>query len=167
MSGGFRALPIPALVIACVSRIVTLSRTAVAADIVANARHANNADLAKRALSADKFGGKTPAQISAASAQAARTAAQTAAQTPGPASTAAGLVTVKTVAGGQLAARDDQTFVISCDGGAKIMAAGFSSDGPVFNFDSYPTGDTTWSFDLANPDESAPHNVSLYATCLK
>ncbi len=153
-------LPSPALVVACVALIVALSGTAVAAGIVANARHAAKADLAIRALNADKVGGKTAVQIAAAGAEAG-------AQLPGPASTAAGLVTVKTQSGGQIAAQQSSTQVISCDGGAKIMGAGFSSDGPVFNFNSYPTSDTTWTFELANPDTSAAHNVSLYATCLK
>ena len=49
-----RALPSPALVIACIALVVSLSGTAVAAGIVANARHANRADLAARALNSDK-----------------------------------------------------------------------------------------------------------------
>ncbi len=159
MKGTLR-LPSPALVVACLALVVALSGTAVAAGIVANARHANKADLALRAINADKVGGKTALQIAAAGAQAG-------AQLPGPASSAAGLVTVKTQSGGQVAAQHDQTFVISCDSGAKIMGAGFSSDGPVINFNSYPTSDTTWTLDLANLDHTAAHNVSLYATCLK
>src|SRR5438132_704990 len=58
-------LPSPALVVACIALIVALSGTAVAAGIVANARHANKADLATRALNADKVGGKTAVQIAA------------------------------------------------------------------------------------------------------
>jgi hypothetical protein len=161
MSKSFRLrLPSPALVIASLALIVALSGTAVAAGIVANARHANKADLATRALNADKVGGKTPVQIAAAGAQAG-------AQLPGPASSAAGLVTVKTQSAGQIAANNGGTFSISCDGGAKIMGAGFSSDGPVVNFNSYPTSDTTWTFLLVNADDAAPHDASLYATCLK
>ncbi len=153
-------LPSPALIVACLALVVALSGTAVAAGIVANARHANKADLATRALNADKVGGKTPVQIAAAAAQAG-------AQLPGPASTAAGLLVVKTQSGGQVAAQRNGTFAISCDTGAKIMGAGFSSDGPVINFNSYPTSDTTWTFELVNLDDAAAHNVSLYATCLK
>jgi len=153
-------LPSPALVVACIALIVALSGTAVAAGIVANARHANKADLATRALNADKVGGKTAVQIAAAGAEAG-------AQLPGPASTAAGLVTGKTQSGGQIAAQQSATLVISCDGGAKIMGAGVSSDGPVLTFDSYPTSDTSWTFNLANLDDTAAHSVSLYATCLK
>ena len=159
MSGGFK-LPSTALVISCLALIVALSGTAVAAGIVANARHATKADLALRALNADKVGGKTALQIAAAGAEAG-------AQLPGPTSSAAGLVTVKTLPAGQISPKSYRVFTISCDGGAKIMGAGFSSDGRVFNFDSYPSNDTTWSLGLQNPDESAPHNVSLYATCLK
>jgi len=157
-------LPSPAVVIASIALVAALSGTAVAAGVVPNARHANRADLAMRALSADKLQSKTAAQIVAAAATQATSAA---AQVPGPASSAAGLVTVKTQSAGQVAAQHDQTFVISCDGGAKIMGAGFSSDGPLINFDSYPTSDTSWTFDLANLDDSAAHSVSLYATCLK
>jgi hypothetical protein len=153
-------LPSPALVVACIALIVALSGTAVAAGIVANARHANKADLATRALNADKVGSKTAVQIAAAGAQAG-------ALIPGPASTAAGLVTVKTQSGGQVAAQQSGTLVISCDGGAKIMGAGFSSDGPMLSFGSYPTSDTTWTFMLVNLDDAAAHSVSLYATCLK
>ena len=159
MSERFK-LPSPALVVACIALIVALSGTAVAAGIVANARHANKADLATRALNADKLGGKTAVQIASAGAAAG-------AQLPGPASTAASLVTVKTQVAGQIAAGKGGAFTISCDGGAKIMGAGFSSDGPVFNFNSYPSGDTTWTLELANGDDAAAHNVSLYATCLK
>jgi len=153
-------LPSPALVVACLALVVALSGTAVAAGIVANARNANKADLALRAINADKVGGKTALQIAAAGAQAG-------AQLPGPASTAAGLVVVKTQSGGQVAASHSGTFVISCDAGAKIMGAGFSSDGPVINVDSYPTSDTTWTVELVNLDDAATHNVSLYASCLK
>jgi hypothetical protein len=152
------------MVVACTALVAALSGTAVAAGVVANARHANRADLAMRALSADKLQSKTAAQIVA---QAATQATSTAAQTPGPASSAAGLVTVKTQAAGQVAAAHEQTLVISCDGGTKIMGAGFSSDGPLLDIGSYPTSDTSWTFDLVNIDDSAAHSVSLYATCLK
>ena len=125
--------------------------------------------LAKRALVADnakKLGGRTPAQLNAASVAAARAAAQTAAAQPGPASTAAGLVVVKNLSGGQLAVDTGRDFSIACDAGQKVMGGGFTSDGSVFNLDSYPQSDTTWVMFLANAG-TAPANVTLYATCLR
>ena len=80
--------PSPALFVATVALFVALWGTAGA---VVNAA----VPLAKRALVADnakKLGGQTPAQVSA---QAVR-AAQAAAAAPGPASTAASLVSTKT-----------------------------------------------------------------------
>ena len=152
-------LPSPALVIACVALAVALGGTALAATPVA-----------KRALFADNAGklqGKTLAQISTqVSARLSRTATAAAGQ-PGPASTAAGLVDVKSVSGGQLAANSYRVMAVSCDGGAKIMGAGFSSDGGIYNYDSYPSSDTTWSLGLFNADENGTHSVTLYATCLK
>jgi hypothetical protein len=163
MKRRLRALPSPALVIACVSLAVALSRTAVAAGIVANAAHANKADLAKRALNADKIGGKTPTQVAAASLAAANAAAQQ----PGPASTAAGLTTIKTTSAGQIGPMNAGSFSISCDGGTKVMGGGYSTDSPMLVLQSYPSNDTTWNVQLVNIDDAAAHNVSLYATCLK
>jgi len=148
--------PSPAMVVACLALLVALSGTAVAATPVV-----------KRALFADNAGklqGKTAVALVD---QAAAKAISASAQQAGPASTAAGLVTVKSIAAGQLASNTYRLMTVSCDGGAKIMGAGFSSDGPVYNFDSYPMNDTTWALGLDNPDERAPHNVTLYATCLK
>jgi hypothetical protein len=149
-------LPSPALILACVALILALGGTAVAASpIVKRALYADNAG---------KIGGKSPAALVQ---QAVSQAVPQAAQQPGPASTAAGLVTVKTQALGSIPPNTYRPVTISCDGGAKIMAAGFSSDGPVYNFDSYPSSDTTWTLGLDNPDDNAAHNVTLYATCLK
>ena len=154
-----RELPSPALVVSGIALIVALSGTAAAAGIVANARHANKADLATRALNADKVQGRTAVQIAAAGAQAG-------AQLPGPASTAAGLLTVKTQLAAQIPAKSAATYSVSCDSGAKIMAGGFASPGPVHSFDSYPSSDTTWTLELAN-DDTSPADLTLYATCLE
>ena len=151
-------LPSPAFVVACIALIIALSGTAIAAGIVPNARHANTADVATRALNADKVQGRTAVQIAAAGAQAG-------AQLPGPASTAAGLITLKTQPG-VVPAKDAAMYTISCDAGAKIMAAGYASPGTIHSFDSYPSSDTAWTFKLAN-DDSAPANLTLYATCLR
>ena len=152
-------LPSPALVVACAALTVALSSTAIAAGIVANARHANKADLATRALDADRLAGKTAVQIAVAGARAG-------AQLPGPASTAAELVTLKTQTGAQIAPQQTTTLTISCDSGARVMGAGFTADGPVLQLGSHPTSETTWAFQFENADDTAARSVSLYATCL-
>jgi len=148
----------PALVVACLALTVALSGTAVAAGIVANARHANRADLATRALNSDKVQGRTAVQIAAAGALAG-------AQLAGPASTAAALVTVRTQPAAPLAAKSVATYTVSCESG-RILAGGFASPGAVRGFDSYPSSQTTWTLELSNEDD-APADVTLYGTCLK
>jgi hypothetical protein len=143
--------PSPAFVVAMVALFVALGGTAGAVVTAA-------VPLAKRALVADnakKVGGQTASQI-----------ASQAAQAPGPASSAAGLVTVKT-GSGQIPAGGGQGFTIACDAGQKVLGGGFTSSQLVLGFDSYPSNDTTWSLYLGNLDDAAPANVNFYATCLK
>ena len=105
-----RKLPSPALVISVLALFVALSGTAVAAGVV---------PLATRALTADnskKLGGQTAAAIAAG-----------AAQRPGPASSAAGLVTIKQVSD-SLAAKSGREFVIGCDAGRKVISGGYAGD---------------------------------------
>jgi hypothetical protein len=169
MKRRLRALPSPALVIACVSLAVALSGTAVAAGIVANAAHANRADLAKRALNADKIGGKTPAQIASAGVQAAQSAAQSAAQTPGPASSAAGLVTIKS-APWSLGPKGMADVTVTCDAGQKALSGGFDDPGGwAHPWDTRPTPDgASWHI-FVTVSENAPgtQSGSIYAVCLK
>lgn len=150
--------PSAALVVAMVALFVALGGTAGAVVTAA-------VPLAKRALVADnakKLGGQSLAQLTARTAQ----AVQAAASAPGPASTAAGVVTTKT-GSGQIAAGGAQSFTVACDAGQKVVGGGFSSDKLVLGFDSYPSNDTTWSFFLGNLDDSGAANVSLYATCIR
>jgi hypothetical protein len=152
-------LPSPAFVVAVIALFVALGGTATA--VVSAA-----VPLAKRAMVADnakKLGGQTPAQVTAKAASAAVAQASAA---PGPASTASGLVTVKT-ATGQVPAGGGQAFTIACDSGQKVLGGGFTSSELVLGFDSYPSNETTWSFFLGNLNEGAAANVSLYATCLR
>lgn len=151
-------LPSPAIVVAVVALLIALSGTAVAAQqIVPLAKRALTADKAKVALNARKLGGQTPAGL-----------VQRASTIPGPASTAAGIVVVKSQAAGQLGAAAGKAFSISCDAGQKIVSAGFLSNGPVLiAVGSYPSSDTTWSMGLLNLDDTTPANVTMYATCLK
>jgi len=140
--------PSPALVVALIALFVALSGTAVAAGVV---------PLAKRALNADnaaKLGGTTPAAV-----------VQQAAQLPGPASTAGGLVSQKTVSD-SIAPNGSKMISLSCDGGKKVIGAGWSSDGAVFDLGNHPTGDTTWTFEFANFSDTATSAVSAYVVCI-
>ena len=127
--------------------------------------------LAKRALLADnakKLGGQTSAQIiTQAAAKGAEAALQQSPAGARPASSAAGLVAIKT-SSSSIGADDAAAFQIACDAGQKIVSGGFSSDGPVQEFvESRPSNDTTWSMGLINFDQSAGHAVTLYAVCIK
>ena len=148
--------PSPAMVVACIALIVALSGSALAAS-----------PAVKRALFAENAGKLQGKTGSALVDQATAKAIAASARQAGPASTAAGLVTVKSSAGGQVGVNTYRVVTITCDGGARIMGAGFSSDGDVYNLDNYPTGETTWAIGLYNPDDNTPANVTLYATCLK
>src|SRR2546423_5253676 len=112
--------PSPAMVIALVALFVALSGSAVAAGIVPLAKRALTADNAKHALSADNAKKLGTAAANAIVQQ----AASQASQAPGPASTAAGLVTVKTAAwtNNPDAAND---FTVLCDAGQKAIAGGW------------------------------------------
>jgi hypothetical protein len=155
------------MAVALVALFVALSGTAVAAGVPA---------LAKRALVAEnakKLGGKTSAQLLAQANTSAKAAADAAgaaaAGQPGPASTAVGLVSVKTAAGPALPAGGAAAYSISCDAGQKIISAGYSSPPGNLTFQvvqSNPTSDVAWTIGLANLSDS-PAAVSLYAVCLK
>jgi hypothetical protein len=144
--------PSPAFIVATIALFVALGGTAGAVVDAA-------VPLAKRALTADnakKLGGRTGPQLVSQAAAA-----------PGPASTAAGLVTIKT-ASTTIAANGGAAFTIACDAGQKILSGGYSSDGPIQDFiESRPSNETTWSFGLVNFDEAAAHAVTLSAVCIK
>jgi hypothetical protein len=163
MFGGIkRALPSPALVVACTALIVSLSGTAVAAGIVANARHANNADVAKRALTSDKLQGKTATEIATAGAQAA-------AQLPGPASTVAGLITVKS-APWSFGPNGQGDVTATCDAGQKAVAGGWDDpNGWGHPWDTRPTPDGSgWQiFVTVSQNAPGPQSGSVYAICIK
>jgi hypothetical protein len=162
MSPARRRLPSPALVVATIALVVALSGTALAAGIVAEARHAQRADVAARAANADRLQGRTATQIAVAGARAG-------AQLPGPASSAAALVSLKTQQGSQLSPDQPGAFTIACDGDSRILSAGFAADvpGSVVQSEASPTSATTWTLRLANNDATAAHSVTLYAVCLK
>jgi hypothetical protein len=148
------------MAIALAALFVALSGTAVAAGVPA---------LAKRALVADnakKLGGQTSAQLLGAAKQQAEAAASAAAQQPGPASTASGLVVIKTAPAGQFAPGQFRELQISCDAGQKVMGGGLSTDGIVVALDSFPSSETTWTASGLNL-VNQPATASVWATCLK
>ena len=117
--------------------------------------------LAKRALSADnakKLGGQTVSQI-----------VSQAGETPGPASSAAGLVTIKT-GSWSLAPGDDRDFAIVCDSGQKAIGGGWDDpSGWAYSWDDRPAMDgNSWRMYLAvNPDAPATQTGGLYAVCIR
>lgn len=147
-----RKMPSPALVIAVLALFVSLSGTAVAAGVV---------PLAKRALTADnskKLGGLTADAIAAS-----------AAQRPGPASSAAGLITVKSTAW-SLGPNGRNDFVVMCDSGQKAVSGGFDDpNGYTHPWDSRPTGDGAgWRIYLGtSSDAPGAQNGTVYAVCVR
>ena len=135
--------PSPALVVALVALFSSLTGTAVAASVV---------PLAKKALFANNAGklqGRTAAQV---------------AQLPGPATSAAGLVSIKS-ATDSLAAGQGKEIAVTCDAGTAI-AGGHAGEGLVVAFDSRQTSANTWSFYLANIGQNAS-GVTVQAVCVK
>src|SRR5262245_15661360 len=147
-----RRVPSPALVIAVLALFVALGGSAVAAGVV---------PLAKRALSADnakKLGGKTAAQLTTEAAAKA-----------GPASSASGLVAVRTAAF-SLNPNEDKEFLIPCSAGEKALSGGFTYDSPtlVMAADSVPTADASgWRIYLVNFSTSQGASGTLQAVCLR
>jgi hypothetical protein len=142
--------PSPALVVALIALFVALGGTAVAAG-----------PIVKRALLADnamKLQGKPLAAV-------VQQAAAEGAKLPGPASTAAGLVSTKSTSA-SLTPDGEGEYAASCDAGQKVISGGYSTSGPVISFDSRPTSDTTWTVYLANLSQANASNISVYAVCL-
>ena len=142
--------PSPALVVATAALFVALGGTAGA---VVNAA----VPLAKRALVADnakKVGGMTSTQI---------------ASQAGPASTAAGLVTVKR-GSWTLGPNGESDFTVACDAGQKAIGGGWEDPGGFgHGWDDRPTPDgSAWKVYMTM-DENAPGNQTgtLYAVCLR
>jgi hypothetical protein len=137
--------PSPALVLAAVALFVALGGTAVAASAVPLAKRAFSADNAK------KLGGKTAAQI---------------ASLPGPATSAAALVTTKTAAY-SLNAEEGKDVIVACDAGRKAIGGGFESNGIVISLDSRPMGDgAAWAVFVQNIHTSQAFSGTAYAVCL-
>lgn len=159
MDGRTMRRPSAALVVAMVALFVALGGTAGAVVTAA-------VPLAKRALVADnakKLNGITAGQLGGAVVAVALEESPPGAR---PASTAGTLLGIKTQTA-TLPPDGEGEFTITCDAGQRVAGGGFSSDGAVFNFDSYPVGPSAWRFYLANADAANAANINLYATCLR
>ncbi len=163
--------PSPAVVLALLALFVALGGTAVAAGVVP--------PLAKRALVADNakaLQGKTAAQLLAAPAKKAVEAdkvdgmhAEQIGSLPSPASTAAGMVAVKT-AGWTINPRSYSPATVTCDAGQKAIGGGWSDPGGWgTSYESYPTaagdGWTTWIY--IQSAAGTAQSGTAYAICLK
>ena len=146
--------PSPALVVATVALFVALGGTAGAVVTAA-------VPLAKRALVADnakKVGGQTPSQLVSQASRA-----------PGPASTAAGLVAIKSGTW-TLAPNGFADFTVTCDAGQKAIGGGWEDpNGYAHSWDTRPTPDLSGWKTFIDVSQNAPANQSgpLYAVCLK
>jgi hypothetical protein len=146
--------PSPAMAVALVALFVALTGTAGA--VVSAA-----VPLAKRALVADnakKLNGETAAAI-----------VQAASQLPGPAASAAGLVSIKT---GQwtLAPNGQGDFTTTCDAGQKVVGGGWDDpNGWAHGWDDRPSADgTSWRMFLTvSPSAPGTQSGGLYAVCVK
>jgi hypothetical protein len=150
--------PSPALLIALLALFVSLSGTAVAAGVVPLAKRALSADKAKVADGAKRLGAGSSAALVAK-----------AARTPGPASSAAGLVTVKT-GPWSLAANTGNDFAVACDSGQKAVGGGFEDPiGYAHSWDSRPSGDgASWRTVITvSSDAPSTQSGTVYAICLR
>jgi hypothetical protein len=145
--------PSPAMVVALVALFVALAGTAGAALTIV--------PLAQRALVADnaqKLQGMTAARLT-----------ENAAARPSPATTAAGLVVLKTAAW-TLSPRQEGTFTTTCPAGQKAVGGGYSDPGDQSTaYQTMPTADGSgWTLTIY-ADSSAPGTQAgtLYAICLK
>ena len=153
-----RRLPSPALVIAVMALFVALGGTAVAAGVVPLAKRALSADKAKLSDNAKKLGGKTAAQLTTEAAAKA-----------GPASSASGLVAVRTTSFA-LNPDEEKEFLIPCSAGEKALSGGFTYDNPalVMAVDSVPTADAAgWRLYLVNFSDTTGASGTLQAVCLR
>jgi hypothetical protein len=146
--------PSPALVVASLALFVSLGGTAVAAGpIVKRALYAENAG---------KLGGKTLAAV-------VQQSASEGARLPGPSSSAAGLVTVKSSAW-SVGPGQGSDFTVACDGGQKAVAGGWEDpSGWGHDWDSRPTPDGAgWRIYVSVAhDAPAAQSGTLYVVCLR
>lgn len=153
--------PSASLVVSMVALFVALGGTAGAVATQA-------VPLAKRALVADnakKLGGQSLAQLTAKTTQAVTAAASA----PGPASTAASLVSTKSVPF-TLGPGGNQVISATCDAGAKAVGGGFSNPTAalVLSAGGFPTADGAgWTEDLVNVSSSTTGAGTVVVMCMR
>jgi hypothetical protein len=111
---------------------------------------------------AKKVGGKDAAAL-------AQQAVAEAAKAPGPASTVAGLITIKT-APWSVGPNSQGDFVVTCDGGSKAVSGGWEDPGGWGHpWDTRPTPDGTgWRTVVGvNPQAPGVQSGTVYAVCLR
>jgi hypothetical protein len=145
--------PSAALVVSMIALFVALGGTAGAVVTAA-------VPLAKRALVADnakKLGGQSSSQLVSQAAAA-----------PGPASTAAALISVKAVPFA-LSADGQGSFTATCDAGQKAIGGGYANPvGTALSVETGPTSDGTgWSIYLLEATGSSSAIGVVQAICLK
>ena len=143
------------------------AKAATTAKIATTAATATRATTAGLADNANLLGGSTSAQIIAAATTAGRDAAL--AQSPAgsrPASTAAGLVSIKTDTSQQILGDDEGSFTVTCDAGQRVLSGGYATSGAVLAYDSFPSSGTAWTFYLVN-EGLTDAAIALHAICLK
>lgn len=160
--------PSPAFVVALLALFFALGGTAgaVVTAAVPLAKRALVADTAKKAVVADnakKLSGLTAAQLGGAAVQ---VALKQSPPGPRPASSAAGLVSIKTGTT-TIAANNGAEVTVACDTGQKIAGAGYTSAQALIAFESYPVSDSSWRMYLVNLSETSPASTTLYATCVR
>ena len=141
------------------SAVVPLAKRALTAD---NAKTANLAKEANVAANARKLGGQDAATL-------VQQAIAQSSKAPGPASTAAGLITVKT-APWSVGPSSHGDFVVSCDAGQKAVAGGWEDPGGwAHPWDTRPTPDGTGWRTLVSVTSQAPgvQTGTVYAICVK
>jgi hypothetical protein len=150
----WRKRPSAAFVVAMIALFVALGGTAGA--VVSAA-----VPLAKRALVADnakKLGGQSAAQIVSQASQA-----------PGPASSAAGLMSIKS-APWSLSPGTGNDFQVTCDSGQKAISGGYDDPGGwAHPWDTRPSADGgSWKVYIGLTS-SAPgaQSGNVYAVCVK
>jgi hypothetical protein len=155
--------PSPAFVMATIALFVGLGGTAsaVATQAVPLAKRAFLADKAKTALVADnakKLGGESPSAL-----------LSQAAQTPGPASSAAGIFSIKTGTW-SLGPGAQGNFTVTCDAGQKAVSGGWSDPGNYSSaYQTMPTSDGNgWTINIYTSFwASASQGGTTYAICVK
>ena len=136
--------------------MLALSGTAVAAGIVPLAKRALTADKAKTALvaaNAKKLGGQTAAQIAALS---------------GPASSVAGLVSIKT-APFSIAVGSGGQFAAACAAGEKAIGGGYTTQAgvPLIVESTQTSNGGGWQLTLVNLDDTDTATGTVEAVCVK